>query len=61
MTRRFLPSNERVMTITSYPRLGVSGDFSTPSVRVDPANFTLTSSHSLFLPEEIISPNPKFP
>jgi len=57
LARKHLKPNEIPLTFTSFPRLGVPGQFTEPYV--DPSN--AVSSHSLFLPEEITNPHPRFP
>jgi len=57
LARQHLNQNEIPITLTSFPRLGVQGQFTEPFH--DPA--TITSSHSLFLPEEITNPHARFP
>ncbi|KZV60720.1 glutamate-cysteine ligase catalytic subunit [Peniophora sp. CONT] len=56
IAREELQANQRPLTITSFPRLGV-GAFTDPPC--DPAK--ALSSHSLFLPEEITNPHVRFP
>ena len=55
--RQHLNENEVLFTLTCFPRLGVQGQFTEPFY--DPT--TATSSHSLFLPDEIMNPHPRFP
>lgn len=57
LARQHLKPNEIPLTFTSFPRLGVLGQFTEPYA--DPAK--AVSSHSLFLPEEITNPHPRFP
>ncbi|CCL99089.1 uncharacterized protein FIBRA_01103 [Fibroporia radiculosa] len=57
LARKYLKQDELPFTLTSYPRLGVSGVFTDPYF--DPEN--AVSSHSLFLPEEITNPHARFP
>ncbi|KII92773.1 hypothetical protein PLICRDRAFT_37574 [Plicaturopsis crispa FD-325 SS-3] len=57
LARKHLKSNEVPLTFTSFPRLGVPGQFTEPYF--DPAG--AISSHSLFLPEEITNPHARFP
>ncbi|KAG8948493.1 hypothetical protein FRC04_009701 [Tulasnella sp. 424] len=57
LARRYMKPNQLLMTVTSFPRLGVPGVFTEPYF--DPAN--AVSSHSLFLPEEITNPHARFP
>lgn len=57
LARKHLKPNEIPITFTSFPRLGVPGVFTDPPC--DPAD--ATSSHSLFLPEEITNPHARFP
>jgi len=57
LARQHLNQNEIPITLTSFPRLGVEGQFTEPFH--DPAK--ATSSHSLFLPEEITNPHARFP
>ena len=55
LVRKHLKGNEIPLTLTSYPHLGVPGQFIDPYS--DPAD--AVSSHSLFLPEEIAAPHPR--
>ncbi|GLB37673.1 putative glutamate-cysteine ligase [Lyophyllum shimeji] len=57
LARQHLKPNEIPMSFTSFPRLGVPGQFTEPYY--DPAD--AVSSHSLFLPEEITNPHARFP
>lgn len=57
LARAYLLPHEVPMTLTSFPRLGVREVFTDPPT--DPAG--ATSSHSLFLPEEITNPHARFP
>ncbi|CAE6435924.1 unnamed protein product [Rhizoctonia solani] len=57
LAKAYLLPHEVPMTITSFPRLGVREVFTDPPT--DPAG--ATSSHSLFLPEEITNPHARFP
>lgn len=57
LARKHLKPNEVPITFTSFPRLGVLGQFTEPYF--DPAD--AVSSHSLFLPEEITNPHARFP
>ncbi|TFK68697.1 glutamate-cysteine ligase catalytic subunit [Pluteus cervinus] len=57
LVRKHLRHNEIPLTITSYPRLGVLGQFTEPYS--DPAG--AKSSHSMFLPEEVTNPHARFP
>ncbi|KAI0085186.1 glutamate-cysteine ligase catalytic subunit [Irpex rosettiformis] len=57
IARKHLKPNELPITLTSFPRLGVPGVFTEP--HFDPSD--ATSSHSLFLPEEITNPHARFP
>lgn len=57
LARTFLLPNEALMTLTSFPRLGVREPFTHPET--DPANGT--ANESLFLPKDITSPNARFP
>lgn len=57
LARKHLKPNEIPITFTSFPRLGAPGVFTEPYY--DPVN--ATSSHSLFLPEEITNPHARFP
>ncbi|KAG9009591.1 hypothetical protein FRB94_011854 [Tulasnella sp. JGI-2019a] len=57
LARQYMKPNQRLMTITSFPRLGVPGIFTEPYF--DPVN--AISSHSLFLPEEITNQHIRFP
>ena len=56
LARKHLNRNEVPLTLTSYPRLGVLGQFTDPYY--DPIN--AVSSQSLFLPEEIAHPHPRY-
>ena len=56
IAREELQTNQRPLTITSFPRLGVGAFTDPPS---DPAK--ALSSRSLFLPEEITNPHARFP
>ena len=55
--RSHLKPNELPITLTSFPRLGVPGVFTTP--HFDPRG--AVSSHSLFLPQEITNAHVRFP
>ncbi|KAJ1304844.1 hypothetical protein OPQ81_005978 [Rhizoctonia solani] len=57
LAKAYLLPHEVPMTLTSFPRLGVREVFTDPPT--DPAG--ATSSHSLFLPEEITNPHARFP
>ncbi|KAJ7262220.1 glutamate-cysteine ligase catalytic subunit [Mycena haematopus] len=57
LARKHLKRHEIPLTLTSFPRLGVPGQFTDPYF--DPAD--AVSSHSLFLPEEITNPHARFP
>ncbi|EMD37301.1 hypothetical protein CERSUDRAFT_113950 [Gelatoporia subvermispora B] len=57
LARKYLKANEIPFTLTSFPRLGVPGEFMEPFC--DPAD--AVSSHSLFLPEQITNPHARFP
>ncbi|KAF9529245.1 glutamate-cysteine ligase catalytic subunit [Crepidotus variabilis] len=57
LARKHLKPNEIPLTFTSFPRLGVPGQFTEPYH--DPKD--AISSHSLFLPEEITNPHARFP
>ncbi|KIM45296.1 hypothetical protein M413DRAFT_441977 [Hebeloma cylindrosporum] len=57
LARKHLNPNEIPITITSFPRLGVPGQFTEPFY--DPCD--AVSSHSLFLSEEITNPHARFP
>ncbi|KAH9485562.1 Glutamate--cysteine ligase [Psilocybe cubensis] len=57
LARRHLNPNEIPVTFTSFPRLGVPGQFTEPYFSPSDA----VSSHSLFLPEEITNPHARFP
>ena len=57
LARKHLDPNEVPLTFTSFPTLGVPGQFTEPYF--DPKN--AISSHSLFLPEEITNPHARFP
>lgn len=57
LAKAHLLPHEVPMTLTSFPRLGVREVFTDPPT--DPAG--ATSSHSLFLPEEITNPHARFP
>ncbi|KAF8973058.1 glutamate-cysteine ligase catalytic subunit [Flammula alnicola] len=57
LARKHLKPNEIPITFTSFPRLGVPGQFTEPYF--DPSD--AISSHSLFLPEEITNPHARFP
>ncbi|KAF9567957.1 glutamate-cysteine ligase catalytic subunit [Agrocybe pediades] len=57
LARKHLNPNEIPITFTSFPRLGVPGQFTEPYF--DPSD--AVSSHSLFLPEEITNPHARFP
>ena len=54
--KAYLKPNETVMSLTSYPRLGVLETFTDPPTNPTNAN----SSHSLFLPEEITNSHPRY-
>ena len=56
LARKHLKRNEIPLTLTSYPRLGAPGQFTDPYS--DPVG--AVSSRSLFLPEEIAAPHPRF-
>ncbi|KAL5639422.1 hypothetical protein ACGC1H_006807 [Rhizoctonia solani] len=53
----FLLPNESLITMTSFPRLGVLEPFTHPEVH--PANGA--ANESLFIPEDITSPHARFP
>lgn len=54
---KVLGENERVFSITAFPRLGCK-DFCTPSAQPDPEN---SASRSLFFPDSAIYPgHPRF-
>ncbi|KAG8719529.1 hypothetical protein FRC08_002598 [Ceratobasidium sp. 394] len=53
LAKSYLEPHEVMMTLTSYPRLGVQDVFTDPAL--DPAN--ATSSHSMFLAEGITAPH----
>ncbi|ODV91478.1 hypothetical protein CANCADRAFT_29900 [Tortispora caseinolytica NRRL Y-17796] len=56
IARAHMLDNEVPLTVTSFPRLGVPGKFTEPYHEPNgPA------SRSLFLPDEIINPHPRFP
>ncbi|KAG6885915.1 hypothetical protein C0993_007933 [Termitomyces sp. T159_Od127] len=57
LARKHLKLNEVPITFTSFPRLGVQGQFTEP--HFDPSD--AVSSRSLFLPEEITNPHARFP
>jgi hypothetical protein len=57
LARRHLNPEEIPLTFTSFPRLGVPGQFTEPYF--DPSD--AVSSHSLFLPQEITNPHARFP
>ena len=57
LARKHLKANEIPVTVTSFPLLGVQGQFTEPGY--DPSN--AVSSHSLFLPEQITNPHARFP
>ncbi|CEL60653.1 glutamate--cysteine ligase catalytic subunit [Rhizoctonia solani AG-1 IB] len=57
LAKAYLLPHEVPMTLTNFPRLGVREVFTDPPA--DPAG--ATSSHSLFLPEEITNPHARFP
>ncbi|KAF4567620.1 hypothetical protein EYR40_006621 [Pleurotus pulmonarius] len=57
LARKHLKSNEVPLTLTSFPLLGVPGQFTEPYY--DPIG--AISSHSLFLPQEITNPHARFP
>ncbi|KAB5590747.1 Glutamate-cysteine ligase catalytic subunit [Ceratobasidium theobromae] len=57
LAKAYLLPHEVPTTLTSFPRLGVRQVFTDPPT--DPAG--ATSSHSLFLPEEITNPHARFP
>ncbi|OAX39116.1 glutamate-cysteine ligase catalytic subunit [Rhizopogon vinicolor AM-OR11-026] len=57
LARKHLKANEIPFTFTSFPRLGTPGVFTEPHFSPDNAK----SSHSLFLPDEITNPHPRFP
>ncbi|CAE6472141.1 unnamed protein product [Rhizoctonia solani] len=57
LARTFLLPNEALMTLTSFPRLGVREPFTHPET--DPANGA--ANESLFLSKDITSPNARFP
>ncbi|KAF8443157.1 glutamate-cysteine ligase-domain-containing protein [Boletus edulis BED1] len=54
LVRKHLHVNEVPVTLTSFPRLGVSGIFTDPYFNPDKPN------HSLFLPQEIISQHARY-
>ncbi|KAG8708741.1 hypothetical protein FRC08_018734 [Ceratobasidium sp. 394] len=53
LAKSYLKPHEVMMTLTSYPRLGVQDVFTDPAL--DPVNST--SSHSMFLAEGITAPH----
>ncbi|TFK44334.1 glutamate-cysteine ligase catalytic subunit [Crucibulum laeve] len=57
LARKHLKPNEVPLTFTSFPRLGVPGQFTEPYFSPSDA----ISSHSLFLPEEVTNPHARFP
>ncbi|KAF9478808.1 glutamate-cysteine ligase catalytic subunit [Pholiota conissans] len=57
LARKHLKPNEIPVTFTSFPRMGVPGQFTEPYFNPRDA----ISSHSLFLPEEITNPHARFP
>jgi glutamate--cysteine ligase catalytic subunit len=57
LARQHLKPNEVPLTFTSFPRLGVPGQFTEPYFDSSDA----VSSHSLFLPQEITNPHARFP
>ncbi|CAE6431302.1 unnamed protein product [Rhizoctonia solani] len=57
LARAYLLPNESLLTITSFPRLGVREPFTQPEA--DPADGA--ANDSLFLPEDITSPHARFP
>lgn len=57
LARSHLKPREIPLTVTSFPRLGAPDVFTEPYHSPDGA----TSSHSLFLPEEITNPHARFP
>ncbi|KAF8160745.1 glutamate-cysteine ligase catalytic subunit [Crassisporium funariophilum] len=57
LARKHLKPNEIPLTFTSFPRLGVPGQFTEPYF--DPKD--AISSHSFFLPEEVTNPHARFP
>ncbi|CAE7154698.1 unnamed protein product [Rhizoctonia solani] len=57
LARTYLLPNESLMTMTSFPRLGVREPFTHPET--DPADGA--ANESLFIPECITSPNARFP
>lgn len=56
IVKKYIKSNEIILTLTSFPRLGAPGVFTDPYY---PPKGRI--SHSLFLPDEIISPHIRFP
>ncbi|KAF8813858.1 glutamate-cysteine ligase catalytic subunit [Phlegmacium glaucopus] len=57
LARKHLNPNEIPLTFTSFPLMGVLGQFTEPYF--DPKD--AISSHSLFLPEEVTNPHARFP
>ncbi|KAF8629434.1 hypothetical protein AX15_003480 [Amanita polypyramis BW_CC] len=57
LARQHLEPNEIPLSFTSFPCLGVPGQFTNPYC--DPVN--AVSGHSLFIPEEITGPHARFP
>lgn len=53
---KFLRPNEAAITLTSFPRLGASGQFLEP--HHEP---TGNAARSLFVPDEVINPHVRFP
>ncbi|CAG8762948.1 35205_t:CDS:10, partial [Racocetra persica] len=53
---KFLRPNEVAITLTSFPRLGASGQFLEP--HYEPAG---NAARSLFVPDEVINPHVRFP
>ncbi|ODQ63103.1 GCS-domain-containing protein [Nadsonia fulvescens var. elongata DSM 6958] len=56
IAKRHMKDTEVPLTITSFPRLGVQGQFTDPYFSVDGA-----ASKSLFLPDQIINTHARFP
>ncbi|KAL4073905.1 glutamate-cysteine ligase-domain-containing protein [Scleroderma citrinum] len=56
LIRKHLKHNEVPFTLTSFPRHGTLGVFAEPHFNPDDAK----SSHSLFLPEEVINPHTRY-
>ncbi|CAG8634171.1 7041_t:CDS:10 [Paraglomus brasilianum] len=53
---KYLRANETVVTVTSFPRLGCLGEFLEP--HFEPGG---PVAKSLFVPDEVINPHPRFP